>query len=248
MVQVLVRVTSILLTTLGAIALIASEAISMFTNEAIPLEWQFWGLVFFVVGVSVPVILSQVENIFLPKIHLDVWAIEPSKRMYERQTRRFLWWSRAVQTEVRFQAAYMEVFINPRFVDRTVERVMPQVVWMDSKGETMTQNNGRWWLSHVHAYVDTSELQMVNLWPNGLRRRLYFAKHQTGQLHTWHRTYDNKEPLEPLQNGEYEIVVELNPTNGRKAKYRFVLTSTSAGMSLDRLTRWKQIQRRFRKK
>jgi len=213
--------------------------------EAIPAWVRLLALTLFLFGVTGSVVKSQANEIFSPKILLGQWAIEPNKRIYEQHTRRVLFWDRQYRVERRFQAAYIEVYINHILGSGAVERVMPQVVWVDREGETINRNNGRWWISHVHAYVDTSELQMVNLWTNRQRRKLYFASHEKGQLYVWHRTYDNKEPMEPLENGEYKIVVELHPISGRGARYEFVLTSSPEGLSLDRLSLRKKIQRRL---
>lgn len=239
---------SISFSIVGAIAIVASNAISMLIDGSVPAAWQFWGLVLFLIGVTFPVILSEIEQIYSPRIQLGTWAIEPSKRMFETETRRILFWDRIHRIEYRFQAAFLEVYIRPRLGNKTVERVMPRVVWLNRNGETVTQNNGRWWLSHPNVYVDTSELQMVNLWPNGQQRRLYLARHQAGQLLVWHRTYDNKEAVEPVAHGDYEVRVELNPANSRKAEYRFVLTSIPTGMSIERLTSLDRFRRWFRRR
>lgn len=224
---------------------IASQAISMFLEETVPVEWQFWALVLFVVGVTMPLVVSQLEDIFSPKIRLDRWAVEPNKKIFETFSRRILFWQRKYRVLRQFQAAYIEVYNEPKFGNKTIERVIPQIAWMNDSGDLIAKNNGRWWLSHVHAYVDTSELQMVNLWPNGQRRRLHFARHEDGQLYIWHRTYDNKEPMEQMKHDDYEVAIELNSINGRKARFDFLVKSTPIGMSIERLKWTRKILRRL---
>ena len=246
--RAILAIASIVLSVLGAFGLIASNLVGMIPNQEVPAIWQFLGLALFLAGVIISLITTQVERIIAPKIILGNWGIEHDKKMFYRYKSRFLvFWDVSKTLERTFKAAYIEVYIKPILGRLGVERLLADISWFNTDGMVLRErNNGRWWVSNVASYNDTTKLQAVDLEANGLPRRLYFARVLNGELFVWHRTQDNKEPLIFLDPGEYLVQIDLNSNNGAHKTYWFRVLFSGSHFELEKVKRWKKIKIRER--
>ena len=235
---------SILSTILGSIALLGSDTLSMFAPETVPLEWQYWGLLLFIIGVGLPTIITQFENFSTSRIKLFRYGIQPDKAIYQPVVEKILWWKKETTQKIEFPAFWIEIENNPGWGLRSIEGIFPRITWCDSKGRIIHRNNGRWWLSNVSEYQNTALLQVVDLHPNGQSQTLHFSRFVNGKLHIWFRTQDNKEPLIPLQDGEYFVDIELVSNNGQKSVYSFFVACSENQLQLKKMT-WFENFKRF---
>lgn len=239
----LFSVISILTTIFGAIALLGSEALSMFAPETVPLEWQYWGLFLFIIGVGLPTVITQMENFSTSRINLFRYGIQPDKAIYVPVVEKILWWKTESIQRIEFPAFWIEVENHPGWGLKSIEGIFPRLSWYDSNGNLINRNNGRWWLSNVSEYKNTALLQTVNLDPNGQSQLLHFARFINGKLHIWYRAQDNKEPLVPLKDGQYFVDIELVSNNGQRSTYSFFVSCSNNQLQLKLLTGYQKFKK-----
>ena len=193
---------------------------------------------------------SQLEYLFSSKIEIEQWLVEQGKYIYIPYSRRILLWQIRSRARVQFQAAFIDVKNKPRLASTVIDRVAAHVSWYDKHDSLITSNYGRWWISNENQYVDTHLLQAVDLYANGVPRRLYFARIWNGRLNAWHRTADKKEPEISLADSRYIVVIEFRANSGQRAKLETWVSFYNGKLELQKRSRWQKfigtIKRRLR--
>lgn len=80
----------------------------------------------------------------------------------------------------------------------------------------VSENNGRWWYPNKDRdRLTSSELQTVNLRPNGEKRRIHFARcNEKNQLCMWYQEQDETNRLGQLRTGEnYQVDIEFKSSD-----------------------------------
>ncbi|REG07071.1 hypothetical protein [Pelolinea submarina] len=112
---------------------------------------------------------------------------------------------------------YMAVFVDVCSKRAVATDVFPTVEWVDESCNVHFENTGRWFIPTEDLKTNIIGNQTVNLFPNGMPRRLHFGRlDENGFLCAWYRRPDGLDATHYLKPAPSEFIVKITFRSGNK--------------------------------
>ena len=102
-------------------------------------------------------------------------------------------------------------------------KVFATVKWINTNGELVRENHGRWHVTNRKRDKQNAMLETVDLYANGQKGQLHFAMKSPNGEHfwAWARINDEQEEHFELADGIYKVEIILKDSRGLSWKYYY---------------------------